>query len=77
MVATLIAEISERPAPVLNDTTHLMDESGLSSLMVAELVTKLRTRLNVRLRPTEMKECLVVGHLLSYLQKKLSEAPAS
>ncbi len=70
-LGTWIAQITEGPAPALDDDTDLVDDLGLDSLALAELAAKLRMRLKIKLRPTELASDLRVGPIVDLVLARL------
>ena len=65
-----IGEITESPAPVLTDATDLARDLGLDSLSIAELAARVRQRLQIRLRASDVVQDLSVGHLLDLVEQQ-------
>ena len=71
-LAQWIAEVTEKDAPALDEKTHLVNDLGLDSLALAELGSKLRFQLTVKVRPGELQQALQVGPLLDLVLQKLN-----
>jgi len=66
-----VGEILEQAPPALTDETDLMVDLGLDSLAVAELASKLRQKLKVKLVAGDIAQDLRVGPLLDLVLKRL------
>jgi acyl carrier protein len=70
-LSSLIGEITDRPSTPLHDDMHLVADLALDSMALAELLSKLRTQLKVRLRPADLPDDLRVGRVLDLLSSRL------
>lgn len=71
LLAQWVGEILEQPPPALTDQTDLMKDLGLDSLAVAELASKLRQKLKVKVVAGDVAQDLRVGPLLDLVHQRL------
>jgi acyl carrier protein len=72
-LAQWIADITEGPAPQLDEATDLQKDLGLDSLALAELAARVRRELKVKLKPGEMARDLKVSSLLDAVQRLMGQ----
>ena len=70
-MAAWIAEITETEVAAITPETHLVNDLGLDSLALAELAGKLRVRLQIKLKPGEIRGDLRAGAVADVVLARL------
>jgi acyl carrier protein len=73
----LIEEDTGEKPPDLDDGKSLREELGLDSVDVVSIVSQIERRFHIRLTHQELEKLVTVGDVLTLLQQKLADPPAS
>jgi acyl carrier protein len=73
----LIEEDTGEKPPDLDDGKNLRDELGLDSVDVVSIVSQIERRFHIRLTHQELEKLVTVGNVLTLLEEKLANPPAS
>lgn len=71
LMADFEPDLAERSPDILTDTVHLVDDLGLSSLAIAEMVFNFEDLFGVAITNAELRGLMTVGDLRRFISEKI------
>jgi acyl carrier protein len=76
-IRTALAEYLKRDPDRILVTQHLRDDLGLDSMAVIELLYRIEEAFDLQIPDQDLMGLTTVGHVVSYVEKRLDKATAS
>ena len=76
-IRTSLGEYLKRDPATILITQHLRDDLGLDSMAVIELLYRIEEAFDLQIPDQDLVGLTTVGHVVTYVEKRLGKAPAA